>query len=74
MMLSVAHLCQLFVPGMRDRGFGRVVNVSSFAAGVVPPREAIYAASKAALIALSDAAREEQRENGIRVGVLLPGS
>ena len=31
MMLSVTHMCHHFIPPMRKRGFGRVINVSSFA-------------------------------------------
>src|SRR6056297_3362656 len=31
MMLSVAQLCHLFIPAMRQRGFGRVINVASVA-------------------------------------------
>ena len=31
MMTSVARMCHLFVPGMRERGFGRILNVASVA-------------------------------------------
>src|SRR5215207_315279 len=42
------------IPYMLNAGGGTVVNVSSFAAKVAPPREAIYAASKAAMNAFSE--------------------
>ena len=51
-----------------------IVNVASLAPTVANPGLAAYAASKAALIAISDAFREEVRDDGVRVAVILPGS
>ena len=51
-----------------------IVNVASLAPTAANPTLGAYAASKAGLIALSDALREEVRESGVRVAVVLPGS
>ncbi len=67
------HCLQAVVPHMRRQGRGVIVNVSSVAGRLAIPYSAIYAATKAALIALSDAARLELREDGIRVVCVLPG-
>jgi short-subunit dehydrogenase len=61
------------VPAMLAQGGGTIVNVSSFAAQVVPPREAIYAASKAALDAFTDGLRIDLTGGGIHVVLVHPG-
>jgi|FaiFalDrversion3_1042247.scaffolds.fasta_scaffold00562_2 short-subunit dehydrogenase len=67
------HCLQAVVPHMRRQGRGVIVNVSSVAGRIATPYSAIYAASKAALIALSDALRLELAQDGIRVVCVLPG-
>jgi short-subunit dehydrogenase len=60
------------LPGMRERRRGHIVSVASFA-GVAPvPFSALYAASKAALIAVSRGLRHEVAPWGIRVTVVAP--
>jgi short-subunit dehydrogenase len=61
------------LPHMLRQGGGTIVNVSSFAAVVVPPREAVYAASKAALNAFSEGLWGDLEGSGIHVGVVSPG-
>jgi short-subunit dehydrogenase len=61
------------IPPMLERGEGSIVNVSSFAARVVPPREAIYAASKAAMNAFSEGLNLELEGSGLHVGLVIPG-
>src|SRR5262245_34257413 len=73
MMLSVAHLCHRFVPAMRERGFGRVVNVSSFAGRLSRPAGANYGPSKAYLVALSEELALVLRGTGVHVCALCPG-
>jgi short-subunit dehydrogenase len=66
------RLIQGLLPGMRERRRGHIVNVASFA-GVTPvPFSALYAASKAALIAVSRGLRHEVAPWGIRVTVVAP--
>jgi short-subunit dehydrogenase len=62
-----------FLPGMRERGQGRIVNVSSAAGRVSTPFMGAYCASKFALEAMSDALRVELRPFGVRVVLIEPG-
>ncbi|MFD0392444.1 SDR family NAD(P)-dependent oxidoreductase [Streptomyces nogalater] len=63
------------LPGMRARGSGVIVNVSSLAARTFAvPHGGFYAASKAALGALSEALYAEVQPFGVRVVCLEPGS
>lgn len=61
------------VPGMRGRGFGRIVNISSIGGRIAVPHLAPYSASKFALTGLSDAVRAELAPYGIRVTTVTPG-
>jgi len=73
MMTSVPHLCHHFIPPMRERGFGRVVNVSSFAGRLARPAGAHYGPSKAYLIALSEELALMLKGTGVHVSALCPG-
>jgi short-subunit dehydrogenase len=64
---------QPFLPGMRERRSGRIVNVSSNSAHVIAPFSGAYAASKTALDALSDALRLELYPFGVDVVLVEPG-
>ena len=66
-------LAQLLLPGMRERGSGRIVNVSSMGGEITFPGAGVYHASKYALEALSDALRMEAGPFGVRVVVVQPG-
>ncbi|MFQ5514376.1 MAG: SDR family NAD(P)-dependent oxidoreductase [Myxococcota bacterium] len=61
------------IPYMLRGGGGAIVNISSFAAIVSPPREAIYAASKAAMNAWTAGLWSDLEGSGIHVGVINPG-
>jgi len=66
------HACQAaFVP-MRDRRFGRIVNVSSQAALVALPGEAAYCAAKAAVSHLTRCLAVEWGRHGINVNAVAP--
>lgn len=67
------HLMFEIVPSMRQRGFGRIVNISSIGGRVAVPHLAPYCASKFALAGLSDAVRTELAQYGIRVTTVTPG-
>jgi NAD(P)-dependent dehydrogenase (short-subunit alcohol dehydrogenase family) len=62
-----------FLPGMRKRGSGRIVNVSSVLGKYSPPLQGAYNAAKHAVEAASDALRVELAGSGIRVVVIEPG-
>ncbi len=61
------------LPGMLERGFGRVVNVASVAGLHGAPMLAAYTASKHALIGLTRAAAAELGDKGIHVNAVCPG-
>ncbi len=73
MMLSVAHLCHLFIPPMRERGFGRVVNIASVAARIPRVGGCNYGPSKAYLVALSEDLSVTLHGSGVNVCALCPG-
>lgn len=68
-----AHLARLFLPGMLERGRGRILNMASTAAFVPGPFMAIYYASKAFVRSFSEALAEEAHGSGVTVTVLCPG-
>lgn len=71
--LSPVRLTLALLPGMRERGSGRIVNVSSVAARLGPPGEAAYAASKAAVTAFSECLAVELWDEPVGVHVVNPG-
>jgi short-subunit dehydrogenase len=74
MITAPAALCHRFVPGMRERGYGRIVNVASFAGLMpAPAGHTLYAASKSFLIRFSEALALENRDRHINVCALCPG-
>ena len=66
-------LCRLAAGHMTARGSGIIVNVASSAGRTTPAGEAVYAATKAGLIAFTHACFAELRQKGVRVSVLIPG-
>ena len=64
---------QAVTPYMTSQRRGHVVNVSSVAGHISPPHMGMYAASKHALAAVSDALRLELSGNGIGVSTIYPG-
>jgi NAD(P)-dependent dehydrogenase (short-subunit alcohol dehydrogenase family) len=72
-VLGPMRICRLVLPGMRERGEGRIVNISSIAGRVTTPMTGWYCASKHALEALSDALRQEVASFGVKVVLVEPG-
>ena len=71
---ALVALTRLYLPAMRERRSGQIINVSS-AAGFQPiPFMAAYAATKAFVNSFSEAIAEENRPFGIHVLALCPGS
>jgi short-subunit dehydrogenase len=73
MMTSVAAMCHEFIPGMQERGFGRVVNVASVAGRMTVNGDYSYGPTKAYLIALSKGLASSCRDQGVYVMALCPG-
>ena len=72
-VLSLLELTKLFLPGMVERGAGRILNVASTAAFQPGPLMAGYYATKAYVLSLSVALAEELKGTGVSVSVLCPG-
>jgi NAD(P)-dependent dehydrogenase (short-subunit alcohol dehydrogenase family) len=72
-LVAPARIAQLVLPGMRERGDGRIVNVSSIAGRVSAPLTGWYCASKQGLEGLSDALRMEVARFGVKVILIEPG-
>ena len=71
-VISVAQLTRLTLPQLRVAG-GDVVAINSGSGFTSGPSAALYSGTKFALRALTDALREEERENGVRVSSVHPG-
>jgi NAD(P)-dependent dehydrogenase (short-subunit alcohol dehydrogenase family) len=69
---GVIHGMRLAIPRLRERGGGQIVNVISGAGWVPPAALATYAASKHAVKGLTDAVRDELRNEAIRVTAVYP--
>ena len=67
------HFCREFVPGMIERGWGRIINVASLAGKEGNPRQAAYSASKAGVIALTKALGKELATTGVLANAIAPG-
>lgn len=72
-VFGLIRLTQSVAGPMRERGAGRIVNVSSLAGEFSSPMAGWYHASKHALEALSDSLRHELRPFGVEVVVVQPG-
>ena len=70
---GAVHLTRRVLPGMLSRSDGHIVNISSVAGYVSTPMRSIYASSKHALRAYSDALRAEVSGRGVAVSVICPG-
>ena len=62
-----------FLPPMRERGHGRVLNVASIAAFQPIPLLATYAATKAYVLSLTESLADELKDTGVTVTALCPG-
>lgn len=72
-MVALTHLTKLLLPGMLARGRGKILNVASTAAFQPGPLMAVYYATKAYVLSLSEALAEELRGSGVSVTALCPG-
>lgn len=69
----LTQLCHRFSQPMVERGAGRILNVSSVAAFQPVPKLAVYAATKAYVLSLSESLSIEMRKKGVSVTALCPG-
>jgi NAD(P)-dependent dehydrogenase (short-subunit alcohol dehydrogenase family) len=72
-LTSVFLMCRSFVPHMRGRGYGRVINISSIMGHISLPLRGAYSASKAGVLGLTRALALELATDGISVVAISPG-
>ena len=74
LLISVCELTHKVLPGMLERGLGRIINVASLA-GLVPgmPGHTLYGPTKAVLVRFSQGLRQETLHTGVHVTALCPG-
>jgi acetoacetyl-CoA reductase len=66
-------MCRLTIEGMRDRSFGRIINISSINGQKGQVGQVNYSAAKAGLIGFTKALAQENAKKGITVNVICPG-
>jgi len=71
-VLGTVATMRAVIPGMVERGWGRVVNIASMAGKDGNPNLSIYSASKASVIALTKSAGKELARTGVLVNAIAP--
>lgn len=67
-------MCRAAIPAMRERRWGRIINVSSMAGVIAAPRSTPYSASKAGILGLTRALSMDVAAWGITVNAIAPGA
>jgi len=72
-LTSAFNMCKLVVEGMRERNFGRIINISSINGLLGQFGQVNYSAAKAGIIGLTKALARETAAKGITVNAIAPG-
>ena len=70
---SMFYMCRPLIDGMRERNFGRIVNISSINGQKGQMGQTNYSAAKAGIIGFTKALAQETAKKGITVNVICPG-
>lgn len=73
-LVSLTQLTKLLLAGMRQQGYGKILNLGSTGSFVPSPLNAVYSATKAYVLSFSEAIAEELDGQGITVTALCPGA
>jgi len=71
---GVIHGTYTAIPIMREQGFGHIVNTASIAGCVPIPYQAVYAATKSAVISMTESLQYELEVEGLQFSVFCPGN
>ena len=72
MLIGVARLTRAVLPGMRERDFGRIVNIGSIHSLVASPYKSAYVAAKHGLLGFSKVVALETRDTDITINTICP--
>jgi len=72
MLIGVARLTRALLPGMRERGFGRIVNIGSIHSLVASPFKSAYVAAKHGLLGFSKVIALETADADITINTICP--
>lgn len=73
-LFGTVLMCRAVIPIMRRNGYGKIINLSGGGATAPLPRISAYAASKSALVRLTETFAEELREAHVDVNAIAPGA
>ena len=73
-VMGVVHGTYSAIPVMREQGFGHIVNTGSITGRIPVPYQAVYAASKAAVIAMTESLQYELETEGLQFSVFCPAN
>jgi NAD(P)-dependent dehydrogenase (short-subunit alcohol dehydrogenase family) len=72
-LFGTVHMCRAVIPHLRTQGYGKIINLSGGGATAPLPRISAYAASKAAVVRLTETLAEELRDARVDVNAIAPG-
>lgn len=72
MLVGAARLTQALLPGMRERGFGRIVNIGSIHSLVASPYKTAYVSAKHGLLGMSKVVALETADTDITINTICP--
>ncbi len=73
-LFGTVLMCRALIPALRARGYGKIINLSGGGATAPLPRISAYAASKAAVVRLTETLAEELRDARVDVNAIAPGA
>ncbi len=73
-VMGVVHGTYSAIPIMREQGFGHIVNTGSITGRIPVPYQAVYAASKAAVISMTESLQYELESEGLQFSVFCPAN
>jgi NAD(P)-dependent dehydrogenase (short-subunit alcohol dehydrogenase family) len=73
-LFGLVRMCREIIPVLRQKGYGKIINLSGGGATNPLPRISAYAASKAAVVRMTDTLAEELRDAKVDVNAIAPGA